>query len=143
MKKAIPVSHKITFHSCIINSKKVTITIDSQVTWKNFALAKIVVLHVASTLNSNINDGHLIIHSVFQFLTIILFSLCEKSQIFTVALYRRITHDFQTGWYFSDTEAFLSSSRTQPHADHMPHNVQLLLMLSHISAKAVILSTFS
>lgn len=98
---------------------------------------------MVSTLSSNINYGPLIIHSVFQFLAIILFSLSEKTQIFTVAQDRRITHDFQIGWYFSDMEAFLSSGRTQPHAAHMHHNVQLLLMLSHISAKAVILSTFS
>lgn len=69
----------------MINSTKATVTIDYQVTRKNISLAKIVVLDMVSILNSNINYGPLIIHSVFHFLTIILFSLCEKSQLSTVA----------------------------------------------------------
>lgn len=67
----------------MINSTKATVTIDYQVTRKNISLAKIVVLDMVSILN--INYGPLIIHSVFHFLTIILFSLCEKSQLSTVA----------------------------------------------------------
>lgn len=81
----------------MINSTKATVTIDYQVTWKNISLAKTVVLDMVSTLSLNINYGPLIIHSVFQFLTIILSSLCEKSQNSTVALDRRITHDLPTG----------------------------------------------
>lgn len=135
--------YHVIFHSCMINSTKVTIAIDSQVIWKNFSLEKIVVVDMVSTLSSSINYGPLIIHSVFQFLTIILFSLCEKTQIPTVVLDRRITHDFQIVWYFSDLDLSSAAAELSFMLLIMHHNVQMLMMLSLISTQAVTLSTIS
>lgn len=50
-------AHKVSVHSWMSKSTKVTITVNFQAMGKNFALAKMVLLDMASTLSLNINYG--------------------------------------------------------------------------------------